>query len=100
MKCRNCGYENTITRTSYEVTPGQVFFPNGDVIPRAFWGFEYIPCCEKCGTPYNDYIDFSTEDFLYLLKDNSDRVIKGKALIRYFELDKLLGQQSKDGDES
>lgn len=90
MKCKNCGYENITTHTSYKVTPGQAFFSNGDVIPRAFWGFEYIPCCEKCGRPWEDYMELSTEDFFCLLNNKTDRKVKGKALIRYFELDKLL----------
>lgn len=98
MKCKNCGHESTFIHTSYKITPGQVFLSNGDIIPRAFWGFEYIPCCGKCGKSFDDYIDFSTEDFLNLLKDNCDRKVKGKALIRYFHLDELLGSKKGVGD--
>lgn len=99
MKCKNCGYESITTHTSHKVTPGQVFFSNGNVIPKAFWGFRHIPCCEKCGKSLEDYMELSTDNFLSLLKDDADRNVKGKALIRYFELDKLLNLQSnEEGD--
>ena len=100
MKCKNCGNKYTHTTSRYVVKAGQAFFSNGQTIPEKYRGLSYIPYCEKCGKPYEDYIDLPTHDFLNLLDDNSttNRMAKGKALTRYFGLDELLELKKDIGD--
>lgn len=98
MKCKKCGYVSKYIESRYIVSEGS-FFSNGQSIPEKYKGFSHVPCCDKCGEPSNDYLDLSIEEFFNLIKDNSERKVSGKALIRYFELDKLLSSQSKGGDE-
>lgn len=100
MKCKRCSSENKYISSRYVVKPNQEFFSNGQPIPLKYKGFSYIPYCEKCGEPYDDYINLTVNDFLSLLDDNSslNRSSKGKAIIRYFELDKLLEPKKDAGD--
>jgi len=57
--------------------------------------------CEKCGEPI-DYIDMPMDMFFRWLQYSSDagdsREASGKALIRYFGLDKLLESKKEAGD--
>lgn len=100
MKCKKCNSDNKYILSRYVVKPNQEFFSNGQSIPTNYKGFSYIPYCEKCGEPYEDYIDLPVHEFLNLLDDNNytNRMAKGKALIRYFELDKLLELKKEEGD--
>lgn len=100
MRCKKCGYESTYDMNRYVVKAGQAFFSNGQPIPEKYRGLTYIPCCEKCGEPYEDYIDLPMQEFLSLLDDDNttNRLAKGKALIRYFGLDKLLELKKDAGD--
>lgn len=89
MKCKKCGHESKYIESRYIVKDGS-FYSNGQHIPENYKGFSHVPCCGKCGEPFNDYLDLSIEEFFNLIKDNSDREVSGKALIRYFHLDELL----------
>lgn len=49
----------------------KTFFDNGQPIPANYKGLSYIPYYEKCGEPYDDYINLSVNNSLSLLNDNS-----------------------------
>lgn len=101
MKCKKCGNISKYIESRYVVKAGQSFFSNGKSIPQDYYGFTYIPCCTKCGEPFQDYKDLSTTEFFSWLQgmdETVDRELKGKALIRYFELDKLLEIKKDAGD--
>ena len=98
MKCKKCGHEEVFNHMSYRVNPEEKFFSDGKPIPENYIGFSYIPCCEKCGEPYDDYIDLPVQCFLSRLEDVKDRTIRCKALIRYFGLDELLELKKNTGD--
>lgn len=99
MKCKKCGNISEYIESRYIVKEGS-FLSNGESIPENYRGLSYVPCCNKCGEPYEDFLDLSTDDFFSLLNDknNDNRLAKGKALIRYFELDKLLESKKDVGD--
>ena len=98
MKCKKCGHEEVFNHMSYRVNPEEKFFSDGKPISENYIGFSCIPCCEKCGEPYDDYIDLPAQDFLFLLDDAPDRITKGKAVIRYFGLDEFLELKKSTGD--
>lgn len=101
MKCKKCGHEESFLYDRYIVKAGQRHFSNGTLIPKEYIGFTLIPHCKKCGEPFEDYVNFSTDYFMKWLTDMDetvDRKLKGKALIRYFELDKLLDPKKDAGD--
>ena len=98
MKCKKCGHEEVFNHMSYRVNPEEKFFSDGKPIPENYIGFSNIPCCEKCGEPYDDYIDLPVQDFLFWLDDAPNRITKGKAVIRYFGLDELLELKKNAGD--
>lgn len=60
-----------------------------------------VPLCESCNYPI-DYVNMPMEMFFEWLKHSSEkgdsRETSGKALIRYFELDKLLELKKEVGD--
>lgn len=62
-------------------------------IPEIYYGFKNIPFCKKC-MAIVDYKDLSTDEFFRWLDQDVDRKIKGKALIRYFDLDQILKESS------
>ena len=69
-------------------------------VPVIYNGYTDIPICGKCNTVI-DYKDLPVERFLEWLDDctggkNDTENLKGKALIRYFGLDKLL-ETKKEG---
>lgn len=99
MKCKKCGNISEYIESRYIVKEGS-FFSNGQPIPENYRGLSYVPCCDKCGEPHEDYLDLSTKEFFSLLNDNNNdnRLSKGKAIIRYFELDKLLESKKDVGD--
>lgn len=101
MKCEKCGNISGYIESRYVVKAGQSLFSNGSSIPQSYYGFTHIPCCEKCGAPFQDYKNLSTSEFFSWLQgmdETVDRELKGKALIRYFELDKLLELKKDAGD--
>ena len=98
MKCKKCGHEEVFNHMSYRVNPEGKIFSDGKSIPENYIGFSNIPCCEKCGEPYDDYIDLPVQDFLFWLDDAPNRITKGKAVIRYLGLDELLELKKNVGD--
>lgn len=101
MKCKKCGNEEKFPYNRYIVKAGQTNFSNGTSIPKEYIGFTLIPHCEKCGEPFEDYINFSADYFMNWMTgmdETVSRKLKGKALIRYFELDKLLEPKKDTGD--
>ena len=101
MKCEKCGNISEYIESRYVIKTGQSLFINGLSIPQSYYGFTHIPCCEKCGEPFQDYKNLSTAEFFNWLQgmdETVDRKLKGKALIRYFELDKLLKLEKDAGD--
>lgn len=101
MKCKKCSYKEAFPHNRYIVKAGQTNFSDGTPIPKEYIGFTDIPYCEKSGEPYEDYINFSTNYFMNWLinmDESVNRKLKGKALIRYFELDKLLEPNKDAGD--
>lgn len=101
MKCEKCGNISGYIESRYVVKAGQSFFSNGLSIPQSYYGFTHIPCCEKCGEPFQDYKNLSTSEFFNWLQgmdETVDRELKGRALIRYFELNKLLEPKKDVGD--
>ena len=97
MKCINCGNNELWNFTKYKIDS----IPT-DSIPDYYKGYTWVPQCGKCGF-IPDYKDLSTDDFFNWLntcdedKKTSEN-LKGKALIRYFELDKLLESKKDVGD--
>ncbi len=91
MKCEKCGNISGYIESRYVVKAGQSFFSNGSSIPQSYYGFTHIPCCENLST---------SEFFSWLqgMDETVDRELKDKALIRYFELDKLLELKKDAGD--
>lgn len=84
----------------YIVTAKQSFLRNGNPLPEIYYGFNRIPCCKKCGEVI-DYKDLPSEKFwtwLTYMDETVSRELKGKALIRYFDLDKLIGLRKEVGD--
>lgn len=106
MKCKKCG--NDIKLNYYGALPKEYINccqnRNESVQPVLtsvykdhfrFYG------CEKCGEPI-DYKDMPIDLFFNWLQYSSEagdsRETSGKALIRYFELDKLLESKKDAGD--
>jgi len=84
----------------YTIPVEQRFLRNGNPLPEIYSGFNRIPCCKKCGEVI-DYKDLPSEKFwtwFTYLDESVSRELKGKALIRYFQLDDLLGIKKDVGD--
>lgn len=102
MICKNCGKEITWDLLTCRINQSQKFLSNSIDIPEIYNGYTDILVCGKCYTVI-DYKDLPVERFLGWLnnclgeqKDSEN--LKGKALIRYFGLDKLLGEKKDAGD--
>lgn len=103
MQCKNCFKEvEKWDIIQYIVKPNQKFFSNSMAIPSIYYGYTRIPACSQCGAII-DYKNLSGEKFFNWLNGMDDnevsKYLKGKALIRYFELDKLLELKKDVGDQ-
>lgn len=98
--CKNCGAElSRWMMSSIRVDQNAKTFLDGTPIPEAFHGFSHIQVCHYCHRYlFDDYMGFSMDDFFMLIlgDDGASRETKGKALIRYFALDKMLGVEHKE----
>lgn len=106
MKCKKCG--NDITLGYYSALTEQhiKYYQNrhDDIPPlllNEYRDYKRFYACNKCNEPI-DCKDMPIEMFFRWLQDSSEagdsREASGKALIRYFELDKLLELKKDAGD--
>lgn len=110
MICKKCGKEIKV----YDYISGSVesykkYCKENDkkisnVILTKYKGYHRFFYCKNCNEPI-DYKDMSIEMFFTWLKYSSEsgdsHEQSGKAIIRYFELDKLLSSHNiKDGDNN
>ena len=110
LKCKKCGHE--IDRCHYTKTNQLIqCYKNRKENPPSFLlhyyaDLNYVALCNNCSEPI-DYIDLPMEIFFNWLRLSSkagdSRSASGKAIIRYFEVEKLLKEQSErmqEGDEN
>lgn len=106
MKCKKCGnnldlyYYSSLTKEHIKCYQNR----NEEVPPvltTVYKNHNRFYGCEKCNEPI-DYKDMPIDMFFNWLQYSSEagdsREISGKALIRYFELDKLLEPKKETGD--
>lgn len=99
MICKYCGKEITWDLFTYKTEPDQeIPVP----VPAIYNGYTDIPICGKCNMVI-DYKDLPVGRFLEWLNDCTGEKedtgnLKGKALIHYFGLDKLLKVKKEAGD--
>lgn len=108
MKCEKCGCNNEYNHVSC-LTQEYIKSNNNtdkevpEILTTLYRDHKRVYCCENCMEPI-DYQDMPLRMFFNWLENSSNagdsHEDSGKALIRYFKLDKLLGLQLKDGDES
>lgn len=98
MKCKKCG--NDVELNHYGALTKEhikCFKNRGEPVPlilsNVYKNHHRFYGCEKCGEPI-DYKDMPIDMFFTWLQYSSEagdsREDSGKALIRYFDLDKLL----------
>ena len=105
MKCKKCGtdigfsYYSGLTKEHIKCYQNRhENIPS--LLLSEYKDYKRFYACEKCNEPI-DFTDMSIEMFFRWIRDSSDagdsREASGKALIRYFELDKLLKLKRKRG---
>lgn len=107
MKCKKCGNDNKLWEHCYGLTKEHIkYYQNqNENIPKLlttiYKDYKRFCFCGKCNEPF-DYKDMPMDMFFRWLQDSSEagdsREVFGKALIRYFELDKLLESKKDAGD--
>lgn len=106
MKCKNCGndiefkYYSALTKEHIKYCKNRhEEIPN--ILINVYKDYKKFYACEKCNEPI-DYKDMPIKMFFRWLQDSSNagdsRETSGKALLRYFELDKLLELKKDVGD--
>ena len=106
LKCKKCGndiklsYYSALTKEyikCYQNRHGEI----PSLLLNEYRGYKRFYACEKCNEPI-DFKDMPLEMFFRWLEDSSEagdsREVSGNALIRYFELDKLLESKKGAGD--
>lgn len=98
MICKKCGHNIEHPNCSCLTKSLIEYYKNKEtpsVLTDVYKHHNRVYCCENCNEPIDyNYIDMPLNIFFNWLKDSSicgdTREVSGKALIRYFELDKML----------
>ncbi len=106
MKCNKCGHDIELYHYSALTKEHIKCFVNRNepvpsILTDVYKNHHRFFGCEKCGEPI-DYKNMPMEMFFSWLQYSSEagdsREASGKALIRYFHLDKLLELKKEAGD--
>lgn len=106
MKCKKCG--NDLEYHHYGALVSETIKcyknrkePIPELLTTSYKDYHRYYGCEKCGEPI-DYKDMPIDMFFgwleYSAEAGDSREASGKALIRYFEFDKLLKLKKDAGD--
>lgn len=97
MFCKKCGQDITFGRDMFCLKDKAFLNKFPSDIVRIYEGFTYAPSCSNCGEII-DYKELEIGSFWQWLEHategTKDSKLKGKAVIRYFDLANLLQQNT------